>query len=433
MSETASFVIIRDGERRTYSDRWAHVCVYRNLIWGPEELDQWLRQEPEDDQWDDDIDDIYGGVIVDFDQRRLVWDGDDNALEVPRVANVLDQLLATSWPDYKIRYATRGLQDLAIAAGEIEIAEALSMDDSELLAAHPKTIRDAVGQYDEDDYDYDDDYEEDGGEPFIDENELRAWITLIDEQGAVRHRHLSRISQDLFTAKKASVGRLLELDAAEVPPEKVVREGMWFDLGRRKIGIWGGRKLQALLPILQRNWKGFEVTWANGGYADQCTASGPSGIPMSDAEALAKLTPKILSTKRFDLSTILGAVGSSIKTTAIKATGCFAMVLSTPVVLFGLIAGQLKAALITIAIVCAGLIIAFKVIEFRFKKKFSGGPMGGLAERDKKHGRRATVAGPLNEKERSERLDQILTAAGFPTLAVIANYVDSDDSLEGML
>lgn len=424
MSEPASFVIIRDGERRTYSDRWAHVFVYRNLIWGPEELEQWLRQEPEDDQWNDDI---HSGVVVDFDQRRLVWDGDDDALEVPRVANVLDQLLATSWPDYKIRYATRGLQDLAIAAGEIEIAEALSMDDSELLAAHPKTIRDAVGQYDEDD-----DYEE-GGEPFIDEDGLRAWITLIDEQGAVRHRHLSRISQDLFTAKKASFGRLLELDAAEVPPEKVVREGMWFDLGKRKIGVWGGRKLPALLPILQRKWKGFEVTWANGGYADQCTASGPSGIPMSDAEALAKLTPKILSTKRFDLSTIFNAVGSSIKTTAIKATGCFAMVLSTPVVLFGLIAGQWKAALITIAIVCAGLIIVFKVIEYRFKKKFSGGPMGGLAERDKKHGRRATVAGPLNEKERSERLDQILAAAGFPTLAVIANDVDSDDSLEGML
>ncbi|TWU04018.1 hypothetical protein [Neorhodopirellula pilleata] len=449
MSEPASFVIIRDGERRTYFDSWAHVFMYRNLVWGPEELDRWLRQESPDQESEDEhwSDDVCGGVVVDFDQRRLVWDGDDQSLEVPRVANVLRQLMAVSWPGYEIRYAARGVQDLVIAAGETKLAHALTVEDSDLLADllddRPETVLHASGRYeddDEEDENGDEDEEEeeydDGDDDdvaFFGNDELRAWITLINERGAVRHRHLSEISQDLFGGGKQSIEGLLKLDSAEVPAEKVVREGIWFDFGKRKIGVWGGPKLHTLLPMLQRNWKGWEVAWATGGYADQCAASGPSGIPMSDAEALASLTPKILSTKRFDLSTIFGAVGSSIKRTAIKATGCLAMLLSAPVVLFGLIAGQLKAALITIAIVCVGLTIAFKVIERRFKKKFTDGPIGEMTDRDKQRGGRATVAGPLDENERSKKLDQLLAAAGLPPLAVIANHVDPDNTFDGLM
>lgn len=442
MSEPASFVIIRDGEKRYYYDRWAHSFLYRNLIWGPEELDHWLRQEAADDEWDDDI---CGGVVVDFDQRLLVWDGDDDDLRVPRVAKVLHQLLETSWPGYRIEYAARGVADLARAAGETDSAGGMSRENvatisDEFFNDRPHTIREALGIYDDDademddvDADEDDDFDEDEEDDYLDDDASRAWVTLINEQGAVRHRQLSELSQDIFSGSKEAIRSLLSMDAAEVPAEKMVREGIWFDFGKRQIGFWGSHTSKLSLPHLQRGWTNWDVSWAEGGYADQCGVSGPSGIPMSDEEALAKLTPKILSTKRIDMSTILGAMGSSIKKTAVKATGCLALLLSAPVLIFGLIAGKLQAAAITIAIVWVGLAIVFKVIEYRFKKKFTDGPMAGLTARDSDRDTRPPVAGSLDATSRSQQLDRILAASGFPSLAVVSRHIDEDDALEGLL
>lgn len=119
-----------------------------------------------------------------------------------------------------------------------------------------------------------------------DDDTHRAWLTIIDEQGKVRHRNLEQVPEDLIGAEESAVQELSGLKAAEVPPEKSVREGMWINLKDKQIGFWGGAQARCDLKRLQQSWKNWDVHWAEQGYADQCAVSGLPGVPMTDTEAL---------------------------------------------------------------------------------------------------------------------------------------------------
>ncbi|MBB3209367.1 hypothetical protein FHS27_005207 [Rhodopirellula rubra] len=435
MSEPAVFVVIRDQERRFYYDRWAHVFLFRNLVWGPDALDEWLSgeevQEEDEEDW---FAESSGGAVIDHDRRHLVWDGDDHDLGVARVGKVLHELLRAAWPGYEVEYASRGITDLAIAAGVDVAEEGLIETDEDEIVDRPSTVREAAGFYDDDESEGDDDFDldddddlEDGGRDEMDDETTRAWVTLINEQGVVRHRQLDEISQDIIRGEKAAIRQLIELGAGDVPAEAVVTEGIWFDFGRREIGYWGNIAARRTLEPLRRGWRGWDITWSEEGYSDQCRVSGPSGIPMRDAEALAKLTPKILSTKRIDLGSVLAMFGGKVKKTAVKATGCLTVILCIPVLLFGLIAGKMQAAMITILIVCVAVAIVFKLIERKFKRKFNDGPIGMHAGQQGESGARAPVAGPLDPTERRTRLEELLLAAGMPSLSEIEIHVREDE------
>jgi hypothetical protein len=145
------------------------------------------------------------------------------------------------------------------------------------------------------------------------------------------------------------------------------------------------------------------------------------------------LVPKILSTKRIDLGAIFGAIGGQLKKTAAKATGCLTVLLCAPVLLFGVISGNLKAAAITIAIVVVAVIVVFKYIELRFKRKFTDGPIGKHAAHQDSSRSRAAVAGPLDAAQRRGRLDELLAAAGLPPLVAIEKHIDPDDAVGELL
>jgi len=146
---------------------------------------------------------------------------------------------------------------------------------------------------------------------------------------------------------------------------------------------------------------------------------------MKDEEALAKVLPSILTTKRFDMSTVLGAIGGGLKKTAMKATGCLLVVICLPLVIFGLVSGNWTAVLISIAVTCAIVITAFKVIEYKVKKSFNNKmPMGGNAEDA------PPAAGPLDELQRRQRIDQLLAEAGLPALAKVEPYFPEEDEFD---
>lgn len=145
---------------------------------------------------------------------------------------------------------------------------------------------------------------------------------------------------------------------------------------------------------------------------------------MSDAEALGAIVPTILSTKRFDIGNMFGAMGGQLKKTAIKATGCLLMVICAPVLLFGAISGNWQAALITVAVVAVCVVIVFKVIEFKVKKKFAMPELQRNGDEDGEE--RAPVAGPMDESQRKARLEQMLKSAGFPPISEIEPHFSAE-------
>lgn len=405
-------VLIRDGQRRCFEDIW--VTLYRELLWGPEAFEEWLTEGEEID-WEPE--ELSGVAIVDFDTKELRW-GESEILEHPRSFTAYQRLLQTAWPGFEIRF-------LSQAEMYAEVHGPTS-DEEPMIFDRPESVSEAA-DVDEDE-DPEDDEEDDDGDQ--DDIFLTSWATIIDPKGKVRHRRVNEISSDLFSGNKQAVQNLANLKAAEVPPEKSVKEGMWIDLGKKEIGFWGGAKSLRDFPRLKQGWRKWNVTWAGEGYADQCRVSGLPGVPMSEAEALAKFMPQVLSSKKFDMTNVIGAVGGELKKKAVKATGCLVVVMAVPILLVGFFMEKMKEAGYAIGALVVIVAIAFKVIERKIRNKFSKSP---FAEQDEPDNSRPPVAGPLDDEGRREGLNRLLDASGFPPLEEIEPLFEDQLSLDGLL
>ncbi len=405
MSEPVVFCLIRDGHKRFYADRWASVFLHRELLFGPQDFEAWVTQledMEEDDEWSDEF---SAGAVADYDRKKLIWRGDVDALQIPRVAAIYQRLLEAAWPGFEVAFAFGNLGPWAEAIGIDRPGEPHD-------EYRPETVLEAARS--DNDEEEDETLDDEEAATTFDDEENRAWVTIVDADGAVRHRHLEHLPADLLNDSEAPRQALAGLPPAEVPPEAVVVEGMWIDERNRSVGLWGSRRLHDKLPEIRRAWEGWSVEWAQRGYDAQCEVAGPAGVPMTEAEALAKILPAILSTKRFDMSTVLGALGGGLKKTAMKATGCLLVLICLPLVVFGLVSGTWKPVLISIAITCGVVIVVFKVIERRVKRSFMNKMPRAVDDR-----RAPPAAGPLEPSARRDRIDQLLAAAGLPTLAAV--------------
>ena len=425
MSEPAVFVFIRDGEKRAFGDRWAGATLFREIFWGPDALEVWALSLNRVE--DDELDDFETGAIVDFDANTMKWSGGDDKLEISTVRRVYDQLLRSNWPGFAVTYAEDGLMDSGsghLNAGEKDEGEEEDDDEEEYddddfsyrpstvaIAARIESDDDEDEDDDEDDDEEDDDDEDDG--PTFDEDESRAWVTVINKKGKVRQRHLEQLPVNILNPGREFARRLAELPPAEIPAEKLVAEGMWINIPDQTLGVWGGQNLKDQLEKLKLGWPGWQVIWADG-YHAHCRQTGVDGIAMTQSEALAEFLPALMSTRKFNLSSIMGAIGGGMKKKAIQATGCLLALICLPILIFGVFSGQWKAVGITILTVILLVVIAFKVIEFRIKNKFKKIP---LPKEETSDG--PPVSGPLDKTKRQQCLDELLTRAGCPSFSQV--------------
>lgn len=407
MSSVAAFLFIRDGDRTLYLDRWA--MTYRQLLWGPDALVEWLSH---DEPFDEEPEELSGAVIVDFDTKELRWSGLEE-FPAPQVQKAYQRLAEKAWPGFTI--SSSPLDELTAvicnrdASGDDDEDDDDEQEDEDWLE-RCETVKEAASNGDSDDDDGDDDEdEEDDSE---DGSEFPAWLTLIDQNGKVRHRRLCQISRDLMTADTKAVQAASKLKPAEVPAEKEIQEGMWIHIPNRKVGVWGNQSTAKAVPRMQKAWRGWAVSWADGGYVDQCQVSGVPGIRMTDAETLVPFMGNVMSIKRFDAGLFLGAIQTGIKKTAMKVTGCLLLVLVVPFFVFGYFADRIQAAMLAYAALVAVVVILFNVIAFKLKKRFSLDNIGRRDAPDKK----PAVAGPLDLDERREQMNRLLAACGFPSL-----------------
>lgn len=403
MSKPVAYsVLIRDGQKRCFEDPCA--TLYRELIWGPEAYESWL-SEGEEIDWEPE--DLSGIAIVDFDQKLLTW-GEGEALQHPRSFAAHQKLLQQSWAGFTISFLS---ESEMYAAVHDRPQDDEAPDEVDSYYERPETVNDAAELF-EDDEDPDEENDEEDESQF-DEDFPCAWATIIDQKGKIRQRALSQIPLDLITGVKSAVQELANVKAAEVPPEKAVKEGFWINLDTKEIGFWGGSECRRVLERLQKSWPKWKVAWAENGYADQCNVAGQPGIAMTDTDALVKFMPHVLSTTKFSVANIVEAMGGSLKKTALKATGCLMVVLAVPILLTGFFMDKLRESAYAVVALVAIVAVIFKVLESKVKNKFQNNP---LSQREESDDSKPPVAGPLDDEERRREMDQLLERCGFPSL-----------------
>ncbi|MEX0792077.1 MAG: hypothetical protein WD045_03015 [Pirellulaceae bacterium] len=431
MCGPANLVLIRGGHPSYHQDTWAAYYLYRELVWGPDDFENWVMQRDQVDRWDEDA---GAAVVVDYDQRKLFWSAWSGTLDdfwIPRVAELHQRLVKAAWPGYDVRYV--GCREQWQEMVELAGGKGNGIERFDPFAVRVESVREAAGQYDpdfadddeddgpprrllsgpdkalEDDDDDDDDYDSED-EPFeFMPEQARAWITLIDEEGSVRHRHLMQIPLDLLHAESHVIEHLKACPPAEVPPESVVKEGVWIDVPGRVIGLWGGKNLKGRMDTVREHWDDWRIEWAEEGYLRHCAACDTPGRPMAEIDALGSLLPRVLTIKRFDMNELADQIGSGVKGFAKKATGCLLMVICLPLLIFGAVSGQWQAVGITVLVTAVVVAVIFKVIEYRVRRWYRESIPTAEPEDD-------PAAGPLDERARRARLDRLLLVAGFPPL-----------------
>ncbi|MCO8120732.1 hypothetical protein NHH03_03210 [Stieleria sp. TO1_6] len=415
MIEPAMIALIRDGETTLFRDPCGSALFARNLVWGPNALEKWLRQRNPVDEFDTACD---AGVVVDYDANALLWYSTYGITNHPKSIQLLDQLIQQAWPDFEIIYATDGLSDLEIAAGQ-----SINQPADGVLRIHADGV-DALSDR-PDDLDEEADVAEQF-DPDADDDGPVAWVTLLDEENVVHHRLLSELTLDLITNERAPLERLMGLPSTEIPAECSVIEGIWIDQSQHTLHLWGGRQISAVASAMTSAWGDWKVQLVPlDGYQQQCQFSGPAGKPFPVNQALGSVVPALLSNARIDPQLLLGEIGQSFKGVVVRIVRALTILFCLPFAIFALVSGNWKTGAITIGIIVAVVVIVFKWVEAKWRRGFAARMAAVTAAQTTDDDATAeSVAGPSDPQTRRTEVDAMLRRAGLPSVAEVQPHFE---------
>lgn len=129
MTSPANYCIRQNGEHELYYSRWGGMVVPHEVFYGPEQLEQLIREQERvhKDEWTPWCE---GGVALDKDRRTLVLYGGESIGEPPLRTVYLD-LLRALWRSFgwTARWAERDLIDIAAQVGAEDLVAALEFNE----------------------------------------------------------------------------------------------------------------------------------------------------------------------------------------------------------------------------------------------------------------------------------------------------------------
>lgn len=117
MGNRANLVIVENGTWQLHYAHWAGGRMLDAVAFGPEHALRYIRSHrlcPQD-QWTDPLW-ADGGALVDVDERRLLFFGDELMSTMPERRAML-RVLALTWPGYLVSWAYGGTDELAAYVG----------------------------------------------------------------------------------------------------------------------------------------------------------------------------------------------------------------------------------------------------------------------------------------------------------------------------
>ena len=111
MGDRAHYIIVEDGARSVFYSHWGGGSLMRDLFGGPAETLEFIRGLGAEQPWDDDTIDV-SAVLVDSDNRVLLFfDGSNLTFSAP-LRNLYLRMLSWTWPGWSVSWADRAMLDL---------------------------------------------------------------------------------------------------------------------------------------------------------------------------------------------------------------------------------------------------------------------------------------------------------------------------------
>ena len=285
MGSRASYVIKRDGQARAYGSHWRGSSLMDDLFWGPEYATGAFEAQVELDE----LEEIEGGdagcALIDWDERRLIWDFADCDLPVQR--QLYNRMLAVTWPEWTIEVAANDTDALLDYLG-------FSIDDSTDDDGDEPEYEDEGEYEDEEEEEHEDEENEDTSSEFDGdlvyqpepiggpikniEEDLQPgnWLTIRDEDGTYRDYFGFPDELDEFLSFGETliehIGPLPTLDSP--PRELITLGGIVIDRREKILWRWEGPRYLWEDDDLRQAWKGWLLKDLPGGWQAQLDTTG---------------------------------------------------------------------------------------------------------------------------------------------------------------
>jgi hypothetical protein len=112
----ANYVVKTEEGYELYYSHWGANVIERDLFWGPGESLRFVRSQKPTTDW---LDEVWceGGACLDLLKRRLILFGGEDIQYDPFLLDRYFQLLQLSWDPWTVRWAYRGILDIAREVG----------------------------------------------------------------------------------------------------------------------------------------------------------------------------------------------------------------------------------------------------------------------------------------------------------------------------
>ncbi|UJR85328.1 hypothetical protein [Sandaracinus amylolyticus] len=275
MGDRANLVFVEHRERRVFYGHWSAKTLVNELFWGADHARRWIldHREVGDEGW---LDDVWaeGGAVLDVDRRELLlFGGEELRCDAARRRTYL-ALVREVWTGWDVRWAERGVVDLAERAGV-----PASLVRSEQVLIDPITTLPSPD----------------------DDHEANCIATFVFEDGRMRHFPLA-----LFIDEHVTGGvELVELARSVEGRERFVfapardwwlEGGFHVDVAARRVVLWCGRDLPRLDEIAAR-WSGYELVHVGASWEEHVALSRGTLViePLSEDERIAELRASLVT------------------------------------------------------------------------------------------------------------------------------------------
>jgi len=412
-----------------------------DLFWGPDYATRAFEAQMELDE----LEEIEGGneghALIDWDERRLIWYFAD--CDLPIQQQLYNRMLAETWPQWTVDFATHGMDDLSNHLG-ITLDESIEDDDE------PEYEDEDEEDEDEDDYEYEDDYEDEDTDDLFDDDvtyrpepitgpisdideDLKPgdWLTIREKDGTCRDYFGFQYGlEDYLNFGEELTEFLQRFTPLDSPPRELITlTGAVIDRREKVLWRWQGPRYPWDEGELREAWDGWALKDLSGGWQAQLKATGrEAGDSAGGHRQILGLTVAgLLNDSSEDPREVLARI-AAIGHGARK--GCAGITLAVAIGGIGLSAWLDSTAVAVVAgilfVICL-LLAGWLWLKTRF--------ILHVLDSVTSSPRDAPIPAGLNIKQKREILDGVLDRLGYPSveqleadgeLPTIKDYNDED-------